>query len=144
MMFIWTIVLSFLVFFTLLTSIRLGIEGIIKLPTGKLINFSTSPAWCFSLIVFLPMQIGEFARAENSPLPWEAFAQANFRHGFFDGVLTATIVLVVDIWLFWVPANIWINKYSYADATKRIMARIINLLLGLILTQVANPIYRLL
>jgi hypothetical protein len=141
---IWSIILAVLVIFTLLASIRLGLEGIVKFPTGKLFNFSTSRAWCLSLFIFLPWKIGEFARAGNSPLPWEAFAQANLRHGLFEGILTATIVLLVNIWLFWVPANIWVNKYPNTDTTKRIMARIINLLLGLLLTQVANPIYSLL
>ena len=141
---IWPLTLSIIHIFPLLASIRLGLEGFVKLPTGKFFNFLTHKAWCLLLIIILPWQIGEFARAENSPLPWKAFVQANLRYGLFDAIFVAIIVLLVDIWLFWVPANIWINKYANADATRKLMARIINLLLGLILTLVANPIYKFL
>lgn len=144
MMTLWAIVLSFIIICTILSSVRVGVIGFRKIEARKLIAFLTHPAWCLFMIMFLPWQMGEFARGENSPLPWEAFAKNSLRHGVFDGLLSAAIVIAVLLWLFWIPASIWINKNPEADKTKRIMARTINILLGLLLTQVANPIYRLL
>ncbi len=143
MMTIWAIALSFFVICTALASLRVGLIGFRRFETRRAIGFLTAPAWCLFLIMFLPWQIGEFARGENSPLPWATFTEANLRHGLFDGLLSATIVSIVDLWLFWIPASLWIGKHSEADKTKRIMARVINVLSGALLAQVANPVYRL-
>ena len=142
MMTIWGIVFSFCCICTALASVRVGLIGFRKFEARKAFRFVTAPAWCLFVFMFLPWQIGEFARGENSSLPWEAFSGAYLRHGFFEGLLSATIVLIVDFWLFWIPSSLWIHKYSQADTTKRIMARVINLLSGALLTQIANSIYR--
>lgn len=143
MMTIWAIVCSFFCICTALASFRVGLIGFRRFETAKVLRFLTAPAWCLFVFIFVFWQIGEFARGENSSLPWEAFTEARLQHGLFEGLLSATIVLIVDLWLFWIPASLWIHKHSDADGTKRIMARVINLLLGVVLSQVANPIYRL-
>ena len=141
---LWEIFISFLVLFTLTASIRLGLKGYIKFPKNKVLNFITTSRWCYSLIIFIPWLLGEFARAEISAFPWIAFIQSSSKHGLYDRIFSGTIVLLVDLWLFWIPSNIWINKHEDIDKQKRIMVRIINLLVGLILITASNPIYKLL
>ena len=139
---LWTFTLNGALLLTLASSFRLGLEGHIDFPEDKFFKFITAKGWCYSLFIFLPWHIGAFARGETSPLPWEAFKQESLRHGFYNGLLAASIVLLVDLWLFWIPANIWINKKNDIDKKHRTMARLINLLGGLLLTTLNNPIYK--
>jgi hypothetical protein len=142
MMTIWEIVLSIIVICTTVASIRLGLIGFQRFETRKVIAFITAPGWCFFAFIFLLWKIGDFARGESSPLPWVAFTESYLRHGLLNGLLSGAIVVIAELWLFWIPASLWIKKHSEADRTKQIMARAINLLSGALLTQVANPVYK--
>ena len=135
------IVFSFLILFALLASIRLGLEGFVRFSENGILEFVTHEGWCWILFLIMPMWIGMFGRSESSPLPWIEFAKGSSQNGFFDAIIGAAIVLLADFWLFWIPANIWINKHKDSDKIKRRMARIINFLLGLMLASVANPFY---
>jgi low temperature requirement protein LtrA len=66
------------------------------------------------------------------------------QHGVFNGLIYATMVIFVDLWLFWIPAHLWITNRKENDRTKRIMARLLNFFAGLLLSTAWNPIYRLL
>ena len=61
-----------------------------------------------------------------------------------DGLLGAWLVLVVDLWLLWIPAHLYATKEPTPDRVAARMARVINLLAGLLLMTPDNPIYHLL
>ncbi len=102
---------------------------------------------CFGIMIGT---IGMFARGEMSPLPWIAF---NTAHGLLDAFITIIIILTTDLWALWIPSQLWIgfvkkHKYEYFSmktlCTKPvfIMARIINILFGLLIISENNIIYR--
>lgn len=95
----------------------------------------------FGLLLYGGWMIGEFGRGETSPFPWKAFIDATERHGVFDGIFSACTVTFVDLWLLWIPANMWINSHSNLDRQRKYMARVINLLLGLLFMTEHNPFY---
>jgi hypothetical protein len=141
---LWSIILNSVLIFSLVSSIRLGLEGHVNFPACKILKFIAAKEWCYSLFLFLPWHVGAFARGETSPIPWVAFRQECWRHGFYSALLAAGIVLLVDLWLFWVPANIWINRNKEIDKKHRMVARLINLIGGLLLVTLDNPIYKFL
>ncbi|ODS30054.1 MAG: hypothetical protein SCARUB_04840 [Candidatus Scalindua rubra] len=51
--------------------------------------------------------MGEFGRNESSPLPWVAFVDSYSRHGISDAFLALIGVVIVDLWLFWTPSQIY-------------------------------------
>lgn len=140
----WTIFCVVLTIGTFATSIRLSLLGYINFPRKGIIGWLTNTNWCYSLFLYLPAFVGEFARVETSPLPWRAFIQESSRHGTWNGLLMAVIVTLIDLWLFWIPAHLWIQEQENIDRTKARMARLINLLGGLLLTTGSNPIYKVL
>jgi len=60
-------------------------------------------------------------------------------HGFNNGIFAACSVLIADLWLLWIPANMWINNRPHLNKQKRYIARVINLLIGLLLMTASNP-----
>jgi hypothetical protein len=146
------ILLSFLtvilILCTLATTIRLSLPMRFRPPSSdgkffKMIIIITHPGWCFALLLFMPWFLGEFARGETSPLPWVAFMDESYRHGFFSGLFTFLVVVLVDLWLFWTTANVWIYTRDNIDKEKARMARIINISVGLVFVTIGNPIYQL-
>lgn len=95
------------------------------------------------LIAIIPMYAGMFARSEVSPVPWLAFQQSLHRHGIGDAFLQLFSVLTADLWLFWTFGQVWINDHADLDTLTKRMARLINLLGGLVLVTPYNPIYKL-
>jgi hypothetical protein len=125
-------------------SIRMAIRGCEEHPKSIPLRLLTHPGWCFLLLAALPHLAGAFARCETSPIPWETFSMECSRHGFLNGLFAVIEVLTVDLWLFWIPAHLWIMGSKNGDRGKRIMARVINVLVGMLILTPANPVYRLL
>ncbi len=179
--YIWQFAISILFVFTLLATIRLSFEGILSFPDNRVVHFISSPYWCFTLIILIGL-VGEFGRDESSPLPWVAFANSYSKHGISDAILALIGLVIIDLWLFWTPSQIYKTSISkskpdsfwrymsknkierdspipediinvlesiYKDYVKKtdkkkvIFARVINLLIGLLLTTPHNPFYNL-
>ena len=126
-------------------SIRMAIKGcaVEVAPKSVSLNVLTHPGWCLCLLVTFPLLAGQFARCEVSPIPWQAFSMEYSQHGLLSGFLALVVVITVDLWLFWIPSHFWITGGKNRDRTKRLMARIINILVGLLIVSAANPVYKL-
>lgn len=141
----------------LLASVRLALigwipsaqNGSVKFLTRngqysfELLKLVTWKGWCLLSLVLIPMYVGEFARSEASPIPWIEFADEHARHGLANGLLSSFSVCAVDLWLLWIPVNIWVSRHPQLNKTTKTMARVINALVGLLLMTPNNPIYRL-
>lgn len=119
----WQFAIWILLIFTLLATIRLSFEGILSFPDNRVVRIISSPYWCFSLIILIGL-VGEFGRNESSPLPWVAFANSYSRHGISVAIFALIGVVIVDLWLFWTPSQIYktntlkskpVGFWSYID-----------------------------
>ena len=135
----WQFAIWILFVFTLLATIRLSFEGILSFPDNRVVRIISSPYWCFSLIILIGL-VGEFGRNESSPLPWIAFASSYSRHGISDAILALISVVIVDLWLFWTPSQIYktsilksnpVSFWSYIDrenANRNDLQEVVNVL----------------
>jgi hypothetical protein len=122
----------------------------LKLPAKLRIVIVVLHILCFVVCCcIMIVTVGMFARGEMSPLPWTAFN----KHGLLDALAAFIIILFTDLWLLWIPSQLWIgfvkkNRYQSAGTMALcttqvfIMARIINVLFGLLLMSESNPIYK--
>ncbi len=137
------LLLMFVITIVLIASLRYTLEGFVVMPQNHIFRALMHPGWFVFLIIILPMHMGEFARSEASPLPWVQFSTLMFRHGLADAFIGTAMVLITDLWLFWIPANLLVMYHPDMDRHKHIMARAINFLTGLLLATPANPIYKI-
>lgn len=87
--------------------------------------------------------MGEFARRELSPLPWVAFANALTRHGLGDALFQLMSVLLFELWALWIPGHLYVRSRPTLDKRTVLLARSLNLAVGLLLLTPGNPIYGL-
>ena len=114
------------------------------MPAIRSIRLASHDFWILSLIVFLPWHLGAFARQEISPIPWIAFSEAYARHGLIDGIFSLVIVVVIDMWLLFIPAHSYIVNRPDLDGRTVVIARLLNLATGLLLMTPGNPLYSIL
>jgi len=129
---------------TLAATMKFALVGWVKFPENPILQIVSNENWLFSLFLFVPWLVGNFSRGETSPLPWVAFLNEYSRHGASSAVLTAMMVVIVNIWLFWAPAQIYNDKHFEKPLKQRWLVRAINLLVGLLLVTAGNPVYRFL
>tara|TARA_B100001964_G_scaffold240272_1_gene309649 strand:- start:276 stop:842 length:567 start_codon:yes stop_codon:yes gene_type:complete len=175
---IWELLILIVFICTLISSIKLLLEGIVSFPDNPVINFISSTWWCVCFLFILASTVGEFGRNELSPLPWVAFENAYAKHGIFEGILNLIRVVTAELWLFLIPSLMYrmhvleSKSTSYwganekdnpnyneikkvvdftqsgdkdtSDRDKIFLARIINLLAGLLLISPHNSAYSLL
>lgn len=137
---VWRVGLSAIAFCTLVATLRLTIYGDVRRPTNPVIWAVTRNEWCIFLFFLLPIYAGQFGRGETSALPWAALAMETGRHGWVSGVLQATCVFIVDLWLFWTPAHIYVRSHPTLDTRTKWLSRGLNLSVGLVLVTPGNPI----
>ena len=111
------------------------------MPTNLVARAVSHDAWSATLIILMPWYLGAFARRESSPLPWLEFSAANARHGFTDGLFALASVIIVELWIFWIPANSYAINRQETDEGALILLRLLNCAIGLILVTADNPIY---
>src|SRR5260370_10491906 len=141
---LWFALFAIVLACTLAASIRLAFVGLGHLPTSPIMRFLTNDYWVATLLVVVPMYAGGFARREDSPLPWRAFSNAAARNGILDGLSVLVIVLIVELWLLFIPAQSYILNRPELDRRTIILVRCLNLAIGLLLLTPQNPIYELL
>lgn len=127
------------------SSLRLAFTGDSEYsapPEDRLERFIFSPRWTVALILLVPWHLGAYGRGETSPLPWVAFRQ-EAHHGIDNAIFAALVVAVVDLWLLWIPAQIYIARRPDLDGEKKKLLRLVNLLAGLLLVSEGNPFYGL-
>lgn len=129
----------------LLSTLRIAVAGLDQMPANQAAQIISHDLWSIgAALLLVPWHIGGFARGEISALPWIEFSIAARRHGMLDGIFSAVVVFVADLWLFWVPARIYIGKQSDSDGRVIFLTIALNLAIGLILVTSDNPLYGLL
>lgn len=138
----WELVLLVVTPFTFLATIRLSLKGILSFPDFTIMNVLFNEGWCIFTITFAPWHIEAYARGEISPLPWKVFLESSAIHGVIDGFISVLMVCIVNMWILWIPSQIYTSKLYGIDKEKAKFARIINGLAGLLLLTPGNPFYK--
>ena len=128
----------------LFATVRMALVGLNNMPTNRFARFIGNDWWWVGAAFISLMFTGQFARGEALALPWQEFHKEAARHGNWDGVVSATIVFIVDLWLFWVPARIFVGKQPDEDRRVIYLAFALNIAVGLIFTSQDNPVYGIL
>jgi hypothetical protein len=129
---------------TLIATLKLSLEGWIEFPENRIFEVVSNPHWLFSLLIFLPWMLGAFARGETSPWPWVAFYDDYNKHGFWSAAGLASNITIVDLWLFWTPAQLYNAEHLKDPLIQRRLVRLVNFLIGLLLITKGNIFYSLL
>jgi hypothetical protein len=140
---LWQLIFAVVVGCTFLSTLRVSVFGWGRMPTNPIARAISHDGWNAMLFIFIPWFLGSFARREVSPLPWVAFSEANARHGMADGIFWLAIVVVVDLWLLWIPAHCYAIDRPEVDKRIVVMARLLNLAIGLLIVTPDNPIYKI-
>lgn len=89
--------------YALLVSIYFALDGFVRLPKPRV--YEKLPEGLHFLL-FIGL-IGSLGWSGGVPFYWRAFMDMD------DGVLlsirNACWLITVDLWLFWIPANMWVN-----------------------------------
>lgn len=139
----WQALFAVVIACTFLASIRIAIVGLGHSPANPWLAFITHDRWAATLFILVPWFAGAFARREVSALPWVAFMKVAARHGIVDGLHSIFLVLIVELWLLWIPAHSYIRNRPGIDRRTVYLARCLNLAVGLLLLTPQNPIYKL-
>ena len=137
------LILAVVVACTLLSTLRVAIVGLGHMPNNPVARAISHDGWNATLFILIPWFVGSFARREVSPLPWVAFSVARARHGVGDGIFELAIVVLVDLWLLWIPAHSYSTNRPGIDKRIVVMARLLNVAIGLLLVTPDNPIYKI-
>jgi len=140
---LWELMSWVVIPFTLLATIRLSLQGILKFPGHMIVKILFNEGWCLSIITFIPWHISAFAREQISPFPWHVYSESSAIHGVAEGILAMLIVCIVDMWLLWTPAQMYAYKTRPSEKEKVKFVRIINVLAGLLLLTPNNPVFNL-
>jgi len=91
-------------------------------------------------LFFALFQVGMIYRSEISVLPWEVWYQESNRHGYESGVLSVLWSLVTLVWMFILPGHLYSNKVAVKEGVRPRYPYILNILVGLILSESSNTI----
>jgi len=123
-------------------------------------GFLSNEIWLIISLFGSVMCVGEYARNQTSPMPWEVFIYRSERYDFLTGVISATNVLITDIWILFGLAELKIqseldsisresqeilkNEKIKALNYKKNLYYVANIILGLLLMTKHNLLYQLL
>ena len=172
---VWIILAIIAGIYLFIGTVYFALDGFVRFPQKDIIERPEHMVFFFlGFMVFVIGFAGEIFRGDISPIPWTAYFDETKKHGAINGFLSLFTVILTDLWLLWIPANIWINhqkkklekgkrelrliddkdlklyQKGYLSALydlnqKRIYtARILNLVIGILLMTPYNPIYSLL
>ena len=123
-----------LIYLFLFFSVALASVALLVFPEDRLDQYNQRMPWISTLvmiagfIVFIAfvMTVGQLARGEISPLPWEAFSVSFL------------------LWALLIPGHLKASSRKLATGKRPSYPYFINILVGLLLVTPGNPIYRLL
>ena len=141
---IWLFIAYILTTLGFISSLRLSFLGYKK--TGyELIDLVTHRnLGYFYFFIFVPVySIAGFGSGEVSPFPWIEFMESYTKFGLMDGMLSFVLVLITDLWLFWIPGNLEIKSTPEISKRYKVMIRFFNISVGLLLITPNNPIYKI-
>lgn len=131
----------------LAASLRITIYRSFEQPWSRLVYLLTHPAWCLTLLFFIPWTIAGFAKNEISYLPWQAFAD-HTANGLLDASAFGLCVAVVDLWMFVTAGQLAImmvnkspNLTEPEKAADRLFFIAANLLFGVLIVMQASNLY---
>jgi hypothetical protein len=141
----YLVILPFLHF--IVVTVYIAFDGFIRLPKhNELLNIKNDVFWgalIFELVMFVAPMLGAFGTGEMSALPWKAFVHSKTGDSIVAGVFYFCWTACADLWLLWIPAHRWIRNHSELQKQTRYMARVINVLAGLLLLTEHNPVLAL-
>jgi MFS family permease len=141
-----------LIYLFLFFSVALASVALLVFPEDRLDQYNQRMPWISTLvmiagfIVFIAfvMTVGQLARGEISPLPWEAFSVTYRRHGMVDGLTSFFLMVSFLLWALLIPGHLKASSRKLATGKRPSYPYFINILVGLLLVTPGNPIYRLL
>lgn len=95
------------------------------------------------LIVILLGGIGDLARGEQSPFPWQVFIEESSRHGMFNGIIALFNSIILSLWIFIIPGHLYSGKIYIETKNIIFYPYIVNILVGIILSSEHNVFYKL-
>lgn len=139
-----TIIIWILSILAFLSSIRYAIIGDKKIE-DEIVDILSHGIWSFFVfLVLFPINITQIARGWSSPIPWINFMQNYSKHGIDSGILSVISLLTVELWIFWIPGNIYIYLNPDIKKEHKFKIRIINIIGGLLLSLPNSPVYKIL
>lgn len=140
---VWEAGFAAVVACTLAASSRIAVVGLGRQPRSPALRLVSGDLWAIALFIFGPWVIGAFARWELSPLPWVTFSYFRASNGLLDGLIQAAIILLVDLWLVWIPGHVYVTRRTDLDRRTVVLVRSLNAAVGFMLMSPHNPFYRL-
>jgi hypothetical protein len=126
---------------TFFASFRFAFGESRKRSAKPVIAFFSHEKWLYSLVLILPIYVGQFARGEISINPWAAFLYGFRKHNFVEGAYYLIIVIIIELWMLWIPGRLYLQNCDNLDKRTKILVRCLNLAVGLLLLTPHNPIY---
>jgi hypothetical protein len=128
------------VIIALLSSLIAAVDGKVAIPDTRFTRFLAHKGWLLFIVPLLFLKTGQFARGEASILPWAVFYELDFiTYSVADKIFEVISRLTTDLWLFWIPSNLIIESHEEKDSDKRLMLRIINALVGILIVSPDTP-----
>ncbi len=139
---IWSTIILIMTLCCFLTTLKFSFFGRNYTSKYQFINILTNPYWLIMIIIFIPVELGQFARGEASFIPWEEATREYYRFGIHSASLSFLMISIVDLWLFWTISHVYIESLANEKKVNTIYIRLLNIAIGIILTTQLNPIYK--
>lgn len=95
------------------------------------------------VLFILSVGLGLLARGEQSPLPWRVLTNESSKHGLSSGFFAFLNSLTLTLWIYFIPGHLFADHVFQKTNRIFIYPYVINILLGIILSQEYNIFYRL-
>jgi len=130
-----SIVIFILATFFIFSSIRLFFFSTETEMGNKIINIISHPGWLILVIIFLPVFVGFFYRGEWE-FSWTFFwIELTGNNSLSTKILLVYGMIIVTLWLFILPAHIFLRNNSMKDFHTQFFIRGLNIIFALYCTE---------